>query len=84
MPEEFRVEYVADRAQTVATAFLGLTMECARCHDHKYDPLSQREYYQLFAYFNSIDEAGLYSYFTSSIPTPTLLLTDEKQQANLI
>ncbi|RCS53979.1 DUF1553 domain-containing protein [Bremerella cremea] len=83
VPEEFRVEYVADRAQTVATAFLGLTMECARCHDHKYDPLSQREYYQLFAYFNNVDEAGLYSYFTSSIPTPTLLLTDEEQQANL-
>ncbi|WP_158265345.1 DUF1553 domain-containing protein [Blastopirellula marina] len=83
VPEEFRVEYVADRSQTVATAFLGLTMECARCHDHKYDPLSQREYYQLFAYFNSIDEAGLYSYFTPSIPTPTLLLTNEKEQANL-
>lgn len=83
VPEEFRVEYVADRSQTVATAFLGLTMECARCHDHKYDPLSQREYYQLFAYFNSIDEAGLYSYFTPSIPTPTLLLMNEKQQAEL-
>lgn len=83
IPEEFRVEYVADRSQTVATAFLGLTMECCRCHDHKYDPLSQREYYQMFAFFNSIDEAGLYSYFTPSVPTPTLLLTDEKQAANL-
>lgn len=83
VPEEFRVEYVADRSQTVATAFLGLTMECARCHDHKYDPISQREYYQLFSYFNSIDEAGLYSYFTPSIPTPTLLLTTEEEQANL-
>lgn len=83
VPEEFRVEYVADRSQTVATAFLGLTMECARCHDHKYDPISQREYYQLFSYFNSIDEAGLYSYFTPSIPTPTLLLTSKEEQANL-
>ncbi|MEW4453487.1 DUF1553 domain-containing protein [Bremerella sp. JC817] len=83
IPEEFRVEYVADRSQTVATAFLGLTMECCRCHDHKYDPLSQREYYQMFAFFNSIDEAGLYSYFTPAIPTPTMLLTDEKQTANL-
>ncbi|MEW4565761.1 DUF1553 domain-containing protein [Bremerella sp. JC770] len=81
IPEEFRVEYVADRSQTVATAFLGLTMECCRCHDHKYDPLSQREYYQMFAFFNSIDEAGLYSYFTPSVPTPTLLLGDEKQTA---
>lgn len=83
IPEEFRVEYVADRSQTVATAFLGLTMECCRCHDHKYDPLSQREYYQMFAFFNSIDEAGLYSFFTPSVPTPTLLLTDEAQAAKL-
>jgi len=81
IPEEFRVEYVADRSQTVATAFLGLTMECCRCHDHKYDPLSQREYYQMFAFFNSIDEAGLYSYFTPAVPTPTLLLGDDKQTA---
>ena len=76
VPEEFRVEYVADRTHTFATAFLGLTLECARCHDHKFDPIRQREYYQLFAFFNSIDEAGLYSYFTSSVPTPTLLMTD--------
>ena len=61
--EEFRVEYVADRTQTFATAFLGLTMECARCHDHKYDPISQKEYYQLFSFFNNIDESGLYSIF---------------------
>ncbi|MEC9092398.1 MAG: DUF1549 domain-containing protein, partial [Planctomycetota bacterium] len=52
-PEEFRVEYVADRTHTFATAFLGLTLECARCHDHKYDPISQKEYYQLFAFFNN-------------------------------
>ena len=77
VPEEFRVEYVADCNHTFATAMLGLTLECARCHDHKYDPISQKEYYQLFAFFNTIDEAGLYSYFTPSIPTPTLLMTDE-------
>ena len=76
MPEEFRVEYVADRNHTFGTAMLGLTLECARCHDHKYDPISQKEYYQFFAFFNNIDEAGLYSYFTPSIPTPTLLMTD--------
>ena len=83
VPEEFRVEYVADRAQTTATAFMGLTMECCRCHDHKYDPLSQREYYQFYAFFNNIDEAGLYSYFTDSVPTPTLRLPNEQQQAEL-
>ena len=76
-PEEFRVEYVADRTQTVGTAFLGMTFECCRCHDHKYDPISQREYYQFFSFFDKIDEAGLYSYFTPSVPTPTLLLSDE-------
>ncbi len=80
--EEYRVEYVSDRVQTFATAFLGLTFECCRCHDHKYDPISQREYYQLFAMFQNIDEAGLYSYFTQSPPTPTLELSDAptKQQ----
>ena len=83
VPEEFRTEYVADRSQTFATAFLGLTMECCRCHDHKYDPLSQREYYQMFAFFNTIDEAGLYSYFTPSVPTPTLRVSDANQKQQL-
>ena len=83
IPEEFRVEYVADRTNTLGTAILGLTLECARCHDHKYDPISQREYYQLFAFFNNIDEAGLYSYFTESVPTPTLLLVNESQRRKM-
>ncbi len=74
--EEYRVEYVCDRVQTFATAFLGLTFECARCHDHKFDPITQKEYYQLFSMFQNIDEAGLYSYFTRSPPTPTLWLND--------
>ena len=78
--EEFRVEYVADRTHTFATAFLGLTLECARCHDHKFDPISQQEYYQLFSFFNNIDEAGLYSFFTSSVPTPTLPLATVEQK----
>ena len=83
VPEEFRVEYVADRTHTFGTAFLGLTLECSRCHDHKFDPISQREYYQFFAFFANIDEAGLYSYFTNSIPTPALLLPDEVQAGGL-
>lgn len=81
--EEYRVEYVADRVQTFATAFLGLTFECARCHDHKYDPITQRDYYGLFAMFHNIDEAGLYSYFTQSPPTPTLWLADESTKERL-
>lgn len=83
VPEEFRIEYVSDRTQTFGTAFLGLALECARCHDHKYDPVTQKEYYQLSAFFDKIDEAGLYSYFTPSIPTPTLLLIDDATRTNV-
>lgn len=57
--EEYRIEYAADRTETAATVFLGLTMQCARCHDHKYDPLSQKEYYQFFSFFNNINERGI-------------------------
>jgi hypothetical protein len=56
--EEYRVEYVADRVRTMGVAMLGLSLECARCHDHKYDPISQRDYYALFAAFNQVDEHG--------------------------
>ena len=56
--EEFRVEYVADRANTVGAAFMGLTVACARCHDHKYDPFSQKNYFELFSFFNSTVEMG--------------------------
>src|SRR5258706_467109 len=58
VPEEYAVEYVVDRVDTTATVWLGLTMGCARCHDHKYDPLTQREFYQLFAFFNNVPEKG--------------------------
>lgn len=78
--EEFRIEYVADRLRTSGTAFLGLSLECARCHDHKYDPISMKEYYQLSAFFNNIDEHGLYSHFTETAPTPALLLYEGDQE----
>jgi len=83
VPEEFRIEYVSDRVHTYGTAFLGMTMECTRCHDHKYDPLTMRDYYGLSAFFANIDEAGLYSYFTPAVPTPTLWLPDAKQEGEL-
>jgi hypothetical protein len=59
IPDEWHVENVVDRVDTLGTVFLGLTVGCGRCHDHKYDPLSQREYYQLFAYFNNVPEWGV-------------------------
>jgi len=57
---EYRVEAVADRVETTAAVFMALTFNCARCHDHKYDPFTQEDYYALFAYFNSVEERGLY------------------------
>ncbi len=76
--EEFRVEYVAERTGMAGTAFLGLTIECARCHDHKFDPITQKEYYQLSAFFNTTEERGLSP--TDADRAPTLLLFDEEQQ----
>jgi hypothetical protein len=58
VPEEYAVEYVVDRVETTATVWLGLTLGCARCHNHKFDPFSQQEFYQLFAYFNNVPEKG--------------------------
>jgi hypothetical protein len=81
--EEYRVTYVNDRVTTFGTAFLGLTLECCRCHDHKFDPLSQREFYELFAFFDDVDEAGLYSYFTPAVPTPKLRVLDEQRSLAL-
>ena len=83
---EFRTEYVVDRVNTFSTAMLGLTMECARCHDHKFDPITQRDFYSMFAFFNNIDESGLYSHFTNATPSPSLLLwpPEKETQHNLL
>ncbi|MCC6144738.1 MAG: DUF1549 domain-containing protein, partial [Candidatus Hydrogenedentes bacterium] len=79
--EEFRVAYVGDRVETFANAFLGLTMQCARCHDHKFDPISQKDYFALSSFFDDIDESGLYSHFTKTAPSPSMLLYREGEQA---
>jgi hypothetical protein len=81
--EEFRVAYVVDRVTTFGTAFLGLTFECSRCHDHKYDPIKQKDFYSLFAFFQNIDESGQTSYFTNSTPVPTLLLSTDEQDKRI-
>ncbi len=67
--EEYRVEYVADRTNTFGKALIGLTMECARCHDHKYDPISQKDYYSLYAYFNNNNDSGIVPYDGEASPT---------------
>ncbi|HEU4927592.1 MAG TPA: DUF1553 domain-containing protein [Vicinamibacterales bacterium] len=80
--EEFRTEYVVDRVNTFGMSMLGLTMECARCHDHRFDPITQRDYYALFAFFNNIDESGLYSHFTNATPSPSMLLWAPGREAD--
>ncbi|MFN0054130.1 MAG: DUF1553 domain-containing protein [Planctomycetales bacterium] len=77
--EEFRLEYVADRTDTTGAVWLGLTLGCARCHDHKYDPISQREYYQIFACFNNLPEKGLI--YSEVAPEPSLTLVTEEERA---
>jgi hypothetical protein len=79
--DEYRVEYVADRVKTTSTVWLGLTLECARCHDHKYDPISQEEYYRFFAFFNNVPEKGLDGGRGNA--APVLNVATAKQQAGL-
>ena len=84
VPEEYRVEYVADRTNTFGKALMGMTMECARCHDHKYDPISQKDYYALSAFFNNNNDFGVVPYVGEA--TPTVLLptpTEEKKLDSL-
>ncbi|MBM3727479.1 MAG: DUF1553 domain-containing protein [Acidobacteria bacterium] len=66
--EEYRVEYVADRVRTLGMAWLGLTLECARCHDHKYDPITQRDHYRFYAFFNSVPEIGEDGRVSNAVP----------------
>ena len=79
--EEFRLNYVFDRTETTGTAFLGLTMNCSRCHDHKFDPISQKDYYQLTAFFNNIKELGMTG--DDGNYGPMLALADEETEAIL-
>lgn len=78
--EEYRVEYVADRVETLGKAMIGLSLECARCHDHKYDPISQKDFYKVFGFFNSTKEIGTPVYGPDQTPGPSLLLTSQKKE----
>jgi mono/diheme cytochrome c family protein len=80
---EFRQEGISDRVHTVGSAFLALTFECTRCHDHKYDPLTMRDYYSMGAFFNSIDEWGLLHGKAAIQPNPVLFLTTPDQDKTI-
>lgn len=67
--EEYRVEYAVDRVKTTSTVWMGMTMECAQCHDHKYDPISQEEYYKFFAFFNVSSDGGMQTRRGNAAPT---------------
>ena len=76
--EEYRVEYAVDRVKTTSTVWMGLTMECAQCHDHKYDPITQEEYYQFFAFFNVSSDGGMQTRRGNA--APTLDIPDPEKQ----
>ncbi len=77
--EEYRIEYVLDKTNTFSKGVLGITMECAQCHDHKYDPISQKEYYQMFAFFNNSLEKGFEGDVSTSKPAKTPILWVEQE-----
>ena len=84
VPEEYACEYVVDRVDTTATVWLGLTMGCARCHDHKYDPITQHEFYSMFAFFNNVPESGRALKIGNSAPVLTApTAAQARQQAAL-
>ena len=80
IPQEYHVEYVVDRVSTTATAWLGLTMGCARCHDHKYDPIKQKDFYRFFAFFNTLPERGLDGQTGNAAPLLQLPTPDQRRE----
>ncbi|WP_446053402.1 DUF1549 domain-containing protein, partial [Zobellia laminariae] len=80
--EEFRSEYVADRTATVSQGMLGLSYACAKCHDHKYDPISQKNYFEMYGFFNNVDETGLIPWDLAT-PVPAMLLPTKEQEGVL-
>jgi len=82
--EEYAVEYVVDRVETTSAVFLGLTMGCGRCHNHKYDPITQKEFYQFYAYFNNIPEYGRAMKYGNSPPLVAAPTGEQQQQLSAI
>ncbi|MEM1360047.1 MAG: DUF1549 domain-containing protein, partial [Bacteroidota bacterium] len=81
--EEYLAEYASDRTHVFGTAFLGLTVECAKCHTHKYDPITHEDYYQLTAFFNNITEAGDAGGYYNLAPTPNLKIDNPKLEREI-
>ena len=84
IPEEFAVEYVVDRVETTSTVWMGLTAMCSRCHNHKFDPIAQKDFYQLYAYFNNLPEKGRAVKFGNSPPLVMSPSADEQRQLDVI
>ena len=80
--EEWRIENAVDRVETTATVFLGLTMGCARCHDHKYDPLTQKEFYEFLGFFNNVADKGVYTEQRGNVP-PLVALPSKRDQERI-
>lgn len=84
IPEEYRIEYNIDKTKTFSTGVLGLTVECAQCHDHKYDPISQEDYYRLFAFFNNSKESGFEGDISQTKPAKNPILTISDEEARTL
>ncbi len=84
IPEEYRIEYNIDKTKTFSTGVLGLTVECAQCHDHKYDPISQEDYYRMFAFFNNSKEAGFEGDISQTKPAKKPILTISDAEAKTL
>src|SRR5262249_36367707 len=82
IPQEYHNAYIVDRVNTTGTVWLGLSVACAQCHDHKYDPLSQREFYQLYAFFHNVPENGLDG--SKGNAAPLLKTPTSEQQRRLV
>ncbi len=84
IPEESRVEYVVDRVETTSTLWMGMTLACARCHDHKFDPFAQKEFYQFYSYFNNITESGGIDKDGVAFPAMPYLTGENAQKADAL
>ena len=82
--EEYRVEYVADRVRTLGMAWLGLTLECAHCHDHKFDPITQKDHYRFFAFFNNVPELGEDGRVANAVPMIPAQTAEQQERARVL